>query len=65
MTIQSPVEELIERLAIEGGTPVRSHPLAWEAPGGNGIGAAELELVSRDEGAEPLPILWPRPSAHG
>jgi 8-amino-3,8-dideoxy-alpha-D-manno-octulosonate transaminase len=47
MTIQSPVEELIERLAIEGGTPVRSHPLAWEAPGGNGIGAAELELVSR------------------
>jgi dTDP-4-amino-4,6-dideoxygalactose transaminase len=47
MTIQSPADELAERLAIEGGTMVRSNPLAWESPGGNGIGAAELELVSR------------------
>ena len=29
------------------GAPVRPHPLAWEFQGGNGIGAEELELVSR------------------
>jgi 8-amino-3,8-dideoxy-alpha-D-manno-octulosonate transaminase len=39
--------ELSNRLAIEGGTPVRSEPLPWEFPGGNRIGQEELELVTR------------------
>jgi dTDP-4-amino-4,6-dideoxygalactose transaminase len=48
MTSRSPVaDEFSRRLAIDGGTPVRSHPLAWESPGGNRIGAEELDLVSR------------------
>ena len=38
---------LQDRLAIDGGTPVRSEPLAWNTPGGNVIGDAELELVTR------------------
>jgi len=40
-------DEQSDRLAIDGGTPVRSHPLPWEFPGGNRIGAEELELVTR------------------
>lgn len=36
-----------EQLAIDGGTPVRSEPLAWGMPGGNVIGEAELDLVTR------------------
>ena len=39
--------ELSNRLAIEGGMPVRSKPLPWEFPGGNRIGQEELELVTR------------------
>ena len=39
--------ELSNRLAIEGGSPVRSSPLPWEFPGGNRIGKEELELVTR------------------
>lgn len=35
------------RLAIDGGTPVRSDPLPWELPGAHYIGEEELELVSR------------------
>lgn len=40
-------QELSNRLAIEGGTPLRSSPLPWEFPGGNRIGQEELELVTR------------------
>lgn len=40
-------DELSDRLAIDGGTPVRSRPLAWESPGGNRIGAEELDLVTQ------------------
>ncbi|MGX1306409.1 dTDP-4-amino-4,6-dideoxygalactose transaminase [Amorphus suaedae] len=35
------------RLAIEGGVPVRTAPLPWELPGAHYIGEEELELVSR------------------
>ena len=35
------------RLAIDGGTPVRTVPLPWELPGAHWIGNEELELVSR------------------
>jgi len=35
------------RLAIDGGTPVRTEPLPWELPGAHWIGAEELQLVSR------------------
>ena len=35
------------RLAIDGGTPVRTEPLPWELPGVHWIGAEELQLVSR------------------
>tara|TARA_R110002020_G_scaffold27552_20_gene88876 strand:- start:1953 stop:3287 length:1335 start_codon:yes stop_codon:yes gene_type:complete len=35
------------RLAIEGGVPVRTDPLPWELPGAHYIGEEELELVSR------------------
>ncbi|MDQ0317621.1 DegT/DnrJ/EryC1/StrS family aminotransferase [Amorphus orientalis] len=35
------------RLAIDGGTPVRTDPLPWELPGAHYIGEEELELVSR------------------
>lgn len=36
-----------DRLAIHGGTPVRTTPLPWEFPGAHWIGDEELELVSR------------------
>jgi len=36
-----------QKLAIEGGQPVRSEPLPWELPGSHWIGQEELELVSR------------------
>jgi 8-amino-3,8-dideoxy-alpha-D-manno-octulosonate transaminase len=39
--------EQSNRLAIDGGTPVRTHPLPWEFPGGNRIGTEELKLVTR------------------
>ncbi|MBV8189826.1 MAG: aminotransferase class I/II-fold pyridoxal phosphate-dependent enzyme [Alphaproteobacteria bacterium] len=42
-----PARELSNRLAIEGGTPVRSTPLPWEFPGGNRIGKEELDLVTQ------------------
>lgn len=42
MTMQS-----ADQLAIDGGTPVRSEPLAWESPGGNAIGDDELDLLTR------------------
>jgi len=35
------------RLAIDGGTPVRTEPLPWELPGAHWIGREELELVDR------------------
>lgn len=35
------------RLAIDGGTPVRTEPLPWELPGAHWIGAEERELVDR------------------
>lgn len=35
------------RLAVEGGAPVRSGPLPWELPGANWIGAEEQALVER------------------
>lgn len=35
------------RLAIEGGTPVREDPLPWELPGVHWIGDEEAELVER------------------
>ena len=35
------------RLAIEGGTPVRTTPLPWELPGAHWIGAEERALVDR------------------
>jgi len=48
MTTRNTVaDELSDRLAIHGGTPVRVRPLAWESPGGNRIGAEELDLVTR------------------
>jgi hypothetical protein len=37
--------EKSNRLAIDGGTPVRHDPLPWEFPGGNRIGAEELLRV--------------------
>lgn len=35
------------RLAIEGGEPVRTDPLPWELPGAHYIGEEEMELVGR------------------
>ncbi|MEW5422897.1 DegT/DnrJ/EryC1/StrS family aminotransferase [Amorphus sp. 3PC139-8] len=35
------------RLAIDGGTPVRTAPLPWELPGAHFVGEEEFELVSR------------------
>lgn len=35
------------RLAIDGGTPVRTAPLPWELPGAHFLGEEEYELVSR------------------
>jgi 8-amino-3,8-dideoxy-alpha-D-manno-octulosonate transaminase len=35
------------RLAIEGGEPVRTKPLPWELPGAHWIGEEERELVER------------------
>lgn len=40
-------QEWANRLAIEGGTPVRTTPLPWELPGANWIGEEERELVDR------------------
>lgn len=40
-------QELANRLAIEGGTPVRTTPLPWELPGAHWIGEEERELVDR------------------
>jgi 8-amino-3,8-dideoxy-alpha-D-manno-octulosonate transaminase len=36
-----------DRLAIDGGTPVRTQPLPWEFPGAHWIGQEELDLVTR------------------
>jgi dTDP-4-amino-4,6-dideoxygalactose transaminase len=36
-----------EKLAIDGGTPVRTQPLPWELPGAHFIGDDEADLVSR------------------
>ncbi len=47
MTITSASQEHANRLAIEGGQPVRTTPLPWELPGAHWIGEEELELVSR------------------
>ena len=37
----------LEKLAIEGGTPVRTTPLPWELPGAHWMGQEELDLVAR------------------
>lgn len=47
MTVSVATHEHANRLAIEGGEPVRTKPLPWELPGAHWIGAEELELVSR------------------
>ena len=47
MRPSSTAHEQSNRLAIDGGTPVRTRPLPWEFPGGNRIGTEELELVTR------------------
>ncbi len=47
MTVSAATHEHANRLAIEGGEPVRTKPLPWELPGAHWIGAEELELVSR------------------
>jgi len=39
--------EFANRLAIEGGRPVREAPLPWELPGTHWIGDEEAELVER------------------
>jgi len=39
--------EYANRLAVEGGAPVRTTPLPWELPGANWIGEEERELVDR------------------
>lgn len=36
-----------DRLAIDGGTPVRTEPLPWEFPGAHWIGQEELDLVTQ------------------
>lgn len=52
----------IERLAIEGGTPVRTTPLPWELPGAHWIGAEERELVlSVVEAKSPFRYYGPDP----
>ncbi len=38
---------LSNRLAIEGGTPVRTTPLPWELPGAHWIGEEEKQLVDQ------------------
>src|SRR5690554_1489193 len=35
------------KLAIDGGTPVRTTPLPWELPGAHWIGDEEMDLVGR------------------
>ncbi|MGE2726278.1 DegT/DnrJ/EryC1/StrS family aminotransferase [Mycolicibacterium pulveris] len=47
MTSTTTAHDGARTLAIDGGTPVRSQPLPWEFPGGNRIGAEELELIDR------------------
>ena len=47
MTVSAATHEHANRLAIEGGEPVRTKPLPWELPGAHWIGEEELELVSR------------------
>ncbi|MFG1300829.1 DegT/DnrJ/EryC1/StrS family aminotransferase [Xanthobacter sp. V3C-3] len=47
MTVSATTHEHANRLAIEGGAPVRTKPLPWELPGAHWIGDEELELVSR------------------
>jgi dTDP-4-amino-4,6-dideoxygalactose transaminase len=46
MNLSSSAEHA-NRLAIEGGEPVRSDPLPWELPGVHWIGDEEAELVDR------------------
>ena len=40
-------QERANRLAIDGGAPVRREPLPWELPGVHWIGEEERELVDR------------------
>jgi len=39
--------KVTEKLAIDGGTPVRTEPLPWELPGSHWIGQEEQELVAK------------------
>ena len=41
------IQAFANRLAIDGGTPVRSMPLPWELPGANWIGEEERQLVEK------------------
>jgi len=51
-----------EKLAMEGGTPVRSRPLPWELPGALWIGEEERELVDRVVNARsPFRFYGPEP----
>jgi dTDP-4-amino-4,6-dideoxygalactose transaminase len=45
-SVKEPNLEL-DRLAIDGGVPVRTVPLPWELPGAHWIGDEELTLVTR------------------
>ncbi len=40
-------EKISEKLAIEGGSPIRTSPLPWELPGSHFMGKEEIELVTR------------------
>jgi len=47
LAFDSPLHVRPNRLAIDGGTPVRSEPLPWELPGAHWIGEEERVLVER------------------
>ncbi|QIB36253.1 aminotransferase class V-fold PLP-dependent enzyme [Ancylobacter pratisalsi] len=47
MSDSAALHEHANRLAVEGGQPVRTTSLPWELPGAHWIGDEELELVSR------------------
>ena len=41
------MKRMTEKLAIDGGTPVRTKPLPWELPGAHWMGKEEERLVAR------------------
>ncbi|WP_028601606.1 DegT/DnrJ/EryC1/StrS family aminotransferase [Ottowia thiooxydans] len=46
MTLATPTRDAM-KLALNGGTPVRTEPLPWELPGAHWIGAEERALVDQ------------------